>query len=79
MVWCGYLEHVLYDEIGLSHHTEESHVSPGKERELAEVVLLHQRQDEPHEPWDTDRLYRKLYDIRLKLIPMMYMEKDISL
>ena len=54
---CGvrcYLKHVLYDEIGLSHHTEESHVSPGKQRELAEIVLLHQRQDEPHEPWDTD-------------------------
>ena len=42
------LEHVLNDEIGLCDHDEQGHVGPREQRELAQVVLLHQGQHEPH-------------------------------
>ena len=52
-----YLEHVLYDEIGLSDHTEQGHVSPGKQRELTEIILLYQGQHEPNKPCTQNSQY----------------------
>ena len=46
------LEQVLDDQVGLRHHDQEGDVRPREQRELAHVVALHQRQDEPHEADD---------------------------
>ena len=46
------LEHVLDDQVALSHHAEQGDVGPGEERELAKVVLLHQGENEPDEAED---------------------------
>lgn len=46
------LEHVLDDQVALSHHAEQGDVGPGEERELAKIVLLHQGENEPDEAED---------------------------
>ena len=43
----AHLEHVLDDEVRLSHHTQQRHVGPGKQRELAEIIFLDKRENKP--------------------------------
>ena len=40
------------DEIGLSNHTKESHVCPGKQRKLSQIIFLDKGEDEPDKPND---------------------------
>ena len=44
------LEHVLDDEIRLSDHTQKSHMGPGKQRKLPQIIFLHQRENKPNKP-----------------------------
>lgn len=43
------LKYILYDQVALGHDNQQRHMSPGEQTELFHVVLLHQRQHEPHE------------------------------
>lgn len=49
------LEHILYDEIGLGDHTQQSNVGPGEQRELPQIIFLDQRQNKPDESHDVHR------------------------
>jgi hypothetical protein len=42
------LEHVLNDEIRLRNNNEKGDMGPGEQRELAKIILLHQRKNKPH-------------------------------
>ena len=48
------LEHVLDDQVALSHHAEKGYVGPGEEGKLAKVVLLHQGEHEPDKAEDVE-------------------------
>ena len=51
-------------------------MGPGEQRELTEIILLDQRQHEPHEPCNTNITSLTLV---ISSSPMMYIEKEISL
>ena len=53
----------LNDQVGLGDDDEEGDVGPGEEGELPHVVLLLQRQHEPHEPEDVPELKNR-YEVR---------------
>ena len=48
------LENVVDDQITLSDNNQQSHVSPGKERELLHVVAFNQWEDKPDKADDVE-------------------------